>query len=95
MLPEHARTGVTHNDTGLFPAVALVALICAACFPQNLILVLALKNWWQPHSFPELLIAALYKSAPLILFTLLFCRYRERLLSFYEPAPKIEMSLTV
>jgi Glycosyltransferase family 87 len=59
--------------------IALAALVCGFCFTQNLILVMTLNAWWQPHSAAALLAAALYKSAPLILFTILLWRNRTRL----------------
>ena len=65
---------------------ALLALVCCFCFTQNLILILALDQWLHPASAAALLGIGLFKSAPLILFILLFWRHRERLLATYETA---------
>jgi hypothetical protein len=74
----------------------LIAAFCGLCFTQNFVLVMALDHLWQPQTVAALLVVALYKSAPLILFTLLVWRHGRGLAAIYEaPSPKVEMSLSV
>jgi hypothetical protein len=77
-------------------AVALIAAVCAFCVTQNLILVLTLDQLWQPHTVAAMMIAALFKSAPLILYTILVWRHGSGLAAPFEASsPKVEMSLSV
>ena len=77
-------------------AVALIAAFCGFCVTQNVIFVLILNQLWQPQSVIALLAAALYKAAPLMLFTFLIWRHGASLSAAAEtPSPRIEMSLSV
>ena len=77
------------------PERSLIFLVCGFCFTQNLILVLALDNWLRPQSLWGLSLAALFKSAPLILFTVLLWRHRAQVIATYEPTfSKLEMSVS-
>jgi hypothetical protein len=76
------------------PAIVLLAAACGFCVTQNLVFVLWLNQVWSPHGVPALLAAAVFKSAPLILFTVLLWRHREPAAAGETTASPIETSVS-
>jgi len=66
------------------PAQTLLLLICAFCATQNVVIVMWLRNHLNDHVGWVLVSTALFKSAPLLLFTLLLWWQRKRWSGVYE-----------
>jgi hypothetical protein len=65
-------------------AQALLLLIFAFCATQNLVIVMWLRNHLNDHVGWVLVSTALFKSAPLLLFTMLLWWQRKRWSEVYE-----------
>jgi hypothetical protein len=67
------------------PVQAIVGLIFAFCFTQNVVLIMWLRNHLpDTHALWLLMATALFKSAPLLLFTILLWWQRKRVFATYE-----------
>ena len=62
----------------------MLALLCACCVTQNLIVSLWLRSWVTYDGAATLVLLGLYKSVPLILFTMLVWRHQKELVRSYE-----------
>ncbi|MEO8367656.1 MAG: glycosyltransferase 87 family protein [Candidatus Solibacter sp.] len=71
--------------------IRLLVLVCGFAATQNVVLILWLSDHLQLHSVPSVLVAAILKSAPLLLSTLLLWHARRQLITLYnDPGARLQ-----